>query len=100
MGVWVVPENASPPRREPLIPEMGHGPFDLDAWKNGGCFDDLAMAFFRNPAAFDDSCVRTMRPPPSASSCERLASRHERPAGTEAIVIDPEGGLRRVARSR
>jgi pimeloyl-ACP methyl ester carboxylesterase len=45
------------------IPEMGHGPFDLDRWTEGGCFDRIATGFLANPAHTDSSCVATMRPP-------------------------------------
>jgi hypothetical protein len=43
---------------------MGHGPFDLDAWSNGSCFDEIAVAFYDQPASVDVSCVRRTRPPP------------------------------------
>jgi hypothetical protein len=45
------------------IPGMGHGPFDLDRWTEGGCFDALAAAFFARPGHVDSSCVARMRPP-------------------------------------
>jgi pimeloyl-ACP methyl ester carboxylesterase len=52
-----------PDCRYVLIPDMGHGPFDLDLWTNGSCFDDIAVAFYDHPATVDVSCVRRMRPP-------------------------------------
>ena len=45
-----------------LIPNLGHGPFDLDEWKHGECFDDIMVAFYADPH-FDASCVQRMRPP-------------------------------------
>jgi pimeloyl-ACP methyl ester carboxylesterase len=53
-----------PKCRYVLVPDMGHGPFDLDAWENGSCFDEIALAFYDQPASLDVSCVRGMRPPP------------------------------------
>lgn len=46
------------------FPDMGHGPFDLDRWTEGDCFDRIAAAFLANPAHVDTSCVARMRPPP------------------------------------
>jgi hypothetical protein len=46
------------------IPALGHGPFDLDRWKEGDCFDGLSVAFFENPSHFDAGCVAGMAPPP------------------------------------
>lgn len=34
--------SALPACRFVSIPQMGHGPFDLDAWTNGTCFDKIA----------------------------------------------------------
>ncbi|HSP17148.1 MAG TPA: alpha/beta fold hydrolase [Thermoanaerobaculia bacterium] len=45
-----------------LIPNLGHGPFDLDAWTNGACFDEIAAGFFRD--GLDTSCLKRMQPPP------------------------------------
>jgi pimeloyl-ACP methyl ester carboxylesterase len=45
------------------IPEMGHGPFDLDRWNEGDCFDHLAVRFLADPAHLDTSCVARMHPP-------------------------------------
>jgi hypothetical protein len=45
------------------IPEMGHGPFDLDRWTEGGCLDRIAIGFFADPAHPNSSCVAGMRPP-------------------------------------
>jgi len=46
------------------IPEMGHGPFDLDRWTEGECFDRVAIGFFSDPTHADSSCVARMRPSP------------------------------------
>jgi TAP-like protein len=54
--------SALPECRFVLIPSFGHGPFDLDAWKNGSCFDEITTGFYRD--ALDVSCVRSMQPPP------------------------------------
>jgi pimeloyl-ACP methyl ester carboxylesterase len=45
------------------VPGMGHGPFDLDRWTEGDCFDRIAAAFLANPAHVDTACVARMRPP-------------------------------------
>jgi pimeloyl-ACP methyl ester carboxylesterase len=45
------------------IPDLGHGPFDLDAWEHGACYDDVAAAFFRDGIKVDASCIRQMHPP-------------------------------------
>jgi hypothetical protein len=45
------------------IPEMSHGPYDLDRWTAGECFDQIASRFLTNPARVDTSCVARMRPP-------------------------------------
>jgi len=46
------------------IPEMSHGPYDLDRWTEGACFDQIASSFLTNPAAqVNTSCVARMRPP-------------------------------------
>ena len=47
-----------------LVPDFGHAPFDLDAWKNGDCLDVVMTSFYANPASVDTSCFRSMRPPP------------------------------------
>jgi pimeloyl-ACP methyl ester carboxylesterase len=48
------------------VPHLGHGPFDLELWANGDCFDRLALDFFASPVpeALNASCVATMVPPP------------------------------------
>ncbi|HJT16403.1 MAG TPA: alpha/beta fold hydrolase [Thermoanaerobaculia bacterium] len=43
------------------IPDMGHGPFDLDRWTHGECFDEIAARFLEG--SLDTSCVKEMRPP-------------------------------------
>lgn len=45
------------------IPDLGHGPFDLDVWTEGACFDEITVAFYRQGAPVDASCVKRMRPP-------------------------------------
>lgn len=61
---WGYQFCASLPKcRYVLIPDMGHGPFDLDLWSDGSCFDDIAVAFYDHPATVDFSCVKRMRPP-------------------------------------
>lgn len=55
--------DSLPTCRFVLVPDMGHAPFDLDAWANGSCLDEIMAGFYRNPAALDVSCLRTMRPP-------------------------------------
>jgi len=52
-----------PECRYVLIPDLGHGPFDLDVWTDGSCFDDIAMAFYDHPSSVDLSCIKRMRPP-------------------------------------
>jgi pimeloyl-ACP methyl ester carboxylesterase len=46
------------------IPDLGHAPFDLDAWVEGDCFDRVVQSFFTDPARVDGSCVPKMKPPP------------------------------------
>jgi pimeloyl-ACP methyl ester carboxylesterase len=46
------------------IPALGHGPFDLDEWTGGECFDRLAEGFLATPGRVDTACVGRMRPPP------------------------------------
>jgi pimeloyl-ACP methyl ester carboxylesterase len=47
------------------IPGLGHGPWDLEMWINGDCFDRIALDFYATPVphAVDASCVGTMAPP-------------------------------------
>jgi len=45
------------------IPDMGHGPFDLDQWAEGDCFDRIAAGFLADPRHVDTSCIARMRPP-------------------------------------
>jgi hypothetical protein len=60
-----VSENpALPGGRTIDFPDMGHGPFDLDRWTEGDCFDRTAAAFLANPARVDTLCIARMRPPP------------------------------------
>jgi pimeloyl-ACP methyl ester carboxylesterase len=54
---------ALPACRFVMIPALGHGPFDLDAWTNGACFDDVTQRFYVDGAAVDMSCFKGMRPP-------------------------------------
>ncbi|MEA2166266.1 MAG: hypothetical protein QOK37_4393 [Thermoanaerobaculia bacterium] len=55
--------TALPNCRLVTIPNLGHGPFDLDVWTAGGCFDELSTAFYKDPASLDPSCVKRMQPP-------------------------------------
>jgi pimeloyl-ACP methyl ester carboxylesterase len=45
------------------VPELGHGPFDLDRWTEGDCIDRMAAAFLDDPRRLDTSCIGRMRPP-------------------------------------
>jgi hypothetical protein len=44
------------------IPDLGHGPFDLDLWTAGDCYDTITAKFL-NDGIVDDSCLKKMRPP-------------------------------------
>jgi pimeloyl-ACP methyl ester carboxylesterase len=44
------------------IPDFGHGPFDLDAWSNGDCFDAIAARFLAD-GEVETACLKGMRPP-------------------------------------
>lgn len=55
---------AQPSCRLVSVPDMGHGPFDLDAWTNGACLDRMAADFLDNPLKLDVSCLKQMKPPP------------------------------------
>ena len=44
------------------IPDLGHGPFDLDAWAAGDCYDWIAARFLEN-GIIEDSCVKKMHAP-------------------------------------
>ena len=48
------------------IPDLAHGPFDLDRWQAGDCFDRLAVSFYQapSPSALDIGCLAGMHPPP------------------------------------
>ena len=46
------------------VPGMGHGPFDLDEWTGGDCFDRVAARFLEDPRTVNASCIADMRPPP------------------------------------
>jgi pimeloyl-ACP methyl ester carboxylesterase len=45
-----------------LIPDLGHGPFDLNAWARGDCYDAITTRFL-DDGIIDDSCVKKMHPP-------------------------------------
>jgi pimeloyl-ACP methyl ester carboxylesterase len=45
------------------VPDLGHGPFDLDRWHDGECFDRVAASFLRDPTRVDSACVAGTRPP-------------------------------------
>ncbi len=44
------------------IPELGHGPFDLDQWTEGDCLDRVASRFL-DDRTVNASCIAGMRPP-------------------------------------
>jgi pimeloyl-ACP methyl ester carboxylesterase len=44
------------------IPGLGHGPFDMDAWTRGDCYDAITTKFL-DDGIIDDSCVKQMRAP-------------------------------------
>ena len=46
-----------------LFPDLGHGPFDLDQWEHGECWDGIA-AHFLATGSVDDRCMKAMKPPP------------------------------------
>jgi pimeloyl-ACP methyl ester carboxylesterase len=54
---------ALPSCRFVSVPDMGHGPFDLDVWTGGACFDQVAASFLDDPATVDLSCLKAMHPP-------------------------------------
>lgn len=45
-----------------LFPDLGHGPFDLDKWEHGECWDAMA-AHFLATGAVDERCMKEMKPP-------------------------------------
>ncbi|HKO14495.1 MAG TPA: alpha/beta fold hydrolase [Acidobacteriaceae bacterium] len=45
-----------------IIPDLGHGPFDLDLWSGGDCYDTMTVKFLED-GVVDASCVRKMRAP-------------------------------------
>lgn len=45
------------------IADLGHGPFDLEAWTNGDCFDSIIVSFYGSANSPDLSCLKAMRPP-------------------------------------
>jgi pimeloyl-ACP methyl ester carboxylesterase len=46
-----------------VIPNLGHAPFDLDVWSEGGCYDMVTTKFL-DEGVIDVSCVKKMYPPP------------------------------------
>lgn len=44
------------------IPDLGHGPFDLDAWRGGDCYDQITTKFLEQ-GIIEDSCLKQMHPP-------------------------------------
>jgi pimeloyl-ACP methyl ester carboxylesterase len=86
------------------IPGMGHGPFDLDAWSGGECFNRVVLEFLDrgDPKGLDTSCVAGMTPPPFAmdeavtleeSAVRAILGTYEQ--GPLRLVIDRlEGRLR------
>jgi len=45
-----------------LFPDLGHGPFDLDQWQHGECWDTIAARFLAT-GRVDDGCLKGMKPP-------------------------------------
>jgi pimeloyl-ACP methyl ester carboxylesterase len=45
-----------------LFPDLGHGPFDLDQWEHGECWDAIAARFLAS-GRVDDECMKGMKPP-------------------------------------
>ncbi|HEV8431797.1 MAG TPA: alpha/beta fold hydrolase [Thermoanaerobaculia bacterium] len=45
-----------------LFPDLGHGPFDLDQWQHGECWDAIAAKFLAS-GRIDDECMKGMKPP-------------------------------------
>ncbi|HEX3108883.1 MAG TPA: alpha/beta fold hydrolase [Thermoanaerobaculia bacterium] len=45
-----------------LFPDLGHGPFDLDQWKHGECWDAIAAKFLAT-GRVEDGCMKGMKPP-------------------------------------
>jgi pimeloyl-ACP methyl ester carboxylesterase len=45
------------------IPDLAHGPFDLDEWQHGECYDAIAAGFLAT-GRIDDACLKVMKPPP------------------------------------
>jgi pimeloyl-ACP methyl ester carboxylesterase len=86
---------------------MGHGPFDLDAWSNGGCYDDVVHAFFESGTAkdLDLRCLAEMKPPPffvappvvklTSQQMERITGVYER--GPMRLTIDILAGRLRAS---
>lgn len=48
--------------RHVLIPDLGHGPFDLDAWNGARCYDQITARFL-DSGILDNSCLKQMHPP-------------------------------------
>lgn len=46
-----------------LFPDLGHGPFDLDQWQHGECYDTIAARFLAS-GRVEDGCAKEMKPPP------------------------------------
>jgi pimeloyl-ACP methyl ester carboxylesterase len=45
-----------------LFPDLGHGPFDLDQWEHGECWDDIAAKFLAS-GRVEGGCMKGMKPP-------------------------------------
>jgi pimeloyl-ACP methyl ester carboxylesterase len=61
---WAREFCASTPRCTLVnVPDLGHGPFDLDQWTGGECFDRIAATFLEDPRSVDASCIDHMRAP-------------------------------------
>jgi pimeloyl-ACP methyl ester carboxylesterase len=45
-----------------VIPNLGHGPFDLDAWTGGDCYDQITARFLSDGTT-EEACLKHMHPP-------------------------------------
>ena len=45
-----------------LFPDLGHGPFDLDQWEHGECWDSIAARFLAT-GRVEDGCMKGMKAP-------------------------------------
>jgi pimeloyl-ACP methyl ester carboxylesterase len=45
-----------------VFPDLAHGPFDLDQWEHGECYDAIAARFL-DSGRVEAGCIKAMRPP-------------------------------------